>query len=411
MVEATDGRIWFSTSEGVAVVDPLRARPKPYVPRVRVQGVYVDGHEWDSAAPLDLPRQTKSVRFLYTAVSPAGADRVRFRYRLEGLDSDWTDAGSRRAISYNSLAPGHYRFRVESSDDQGTWADNESEFAFSVKPLWFETLSFRLAYVLFAMLAVWIFYKWLLTRTARRVRLQMRVQQMERERIARDLHDTLLQGVQALIWRVHAIAEGLAPGDAVRARLDGAMEITEGLVAESRRRVMVLREERSVPLLLSEALRNVIDAAAAMNAAAYSIVVTGEEVAINETVQVDICDIAREALANATRHGQATCIELKVDFSRGLVVQIIDDGSGFDPEVALRGRRGHWGIPGMRERARELGGSLQIRTVLGTGTVVTLRMRARKAFETGPRARWIDRAMAVARTPGYRRERGVPSKV
>jgi len=212
--------------------------------------------------------------------------------------------------------------------------------------------------------------------------------------------------VQALIWRVHGIAEGIPPGDAVRASLDGAMEVTEGLLAESRRRVMVLREERSVPLPLSEALRNVIDNAASLHAYSYSTVVTGDEVPITETVQVDICDIVREALANAATHGRATSVDLKIGFSRrALVVQIVDNGSGFEPEVALRGRRGHWGIAGMRERARELGGSLQIRTVPGQGTEVTLRMQARKAFETAPGRRWVGRATGWLRATRPGRER------
>jgi signal transduction histidine kinase/ligand-binding sensor domain-containing protein len=398
LVEGVDGRIWVSTSEGVMFIDPKKPRPTPYQPKVRVEGFSHDGKESDLSQPISLPRATKTVRFLYTAASPWGAERVRFRYRLEGVDTAWTEAGNRRAITYNSLAPGDYIFRVASTDDTGAWIDNEETLRFQVDAFWYEKTLIRSIYTLVAASLIWTAYRWQVRRMTSRVRWQMRMQQAEREHIARDLHDTLLQGVHGLTWRIQTIANTIAKNDPVREKLETALDTAENLLVESRRRVSAIREPSTAPRVLSQAIEQTVAGASLAHPAEYIVKTEGIERPVQEVVQVDICDIVREAFINAALHASPKLVFITLEYlEEGIVVTIADDGVGIEPGVARKGRAGHFGIAGMRERASELGGTLYVGRREDRGTEVVFRLRRARAFSHRPCERWARMTTSIKR--------------
>ena len=397
IVEATDGKIWLSTSEGFMVFDPNESRTMAAVPRVEIQKMLVDGALHDLSAPLALQRQTKNVRFVYSAASPARAERLQFKYRLDGVDVEWNEAGGRRATTYNNLASGDYTFHVAVSDESGAWPGSETMLNFHVEPRWFDSPPIRAGYVMLGLLALWLLWRWQLRRTTSRVRWQMRMQQAERERIARDLHDTLLQGVHGLTWRIQTIANTILRDDPVRGKLELALDTAEHLLIESRKRVQILREGGRDPVLLSEALRDMLVGAAATHPCAYEFVIEGIEVPVKAIVEIDISNIVREAFVNAVTHAQPATIRVRLMYARwGITVRVSDDGVGIDQRMARRGRQGHWGIAGMRERARELGGAIHVRPLPGRGTEVVLRLRARKAFVHAARGNSLNRILTRA---------------
>src|SRR5262249_47922459 len=300
----------------------------------------------------------RDLRIDYTALSLVAPEKIRFRYKLENWDRDWQDVGNRRQAFYNNLAPGPYRFRVSAANNSGVWNEAGAVCDFSVAPAYYQTAWFRLALLAAVITALIALYQWRLRQVANayNVRLEERVN--ERTRIARDLHDTLLQSFQGVLLKFHA-ATYLLPDrpDDARKTLESVIEQARSAITEGRDAVQGLRASVLVTTDLADAITTFADALGAEHAgagaAALSVPVEGKARDLAPIVQDDVYRIVCEALRNAFRHAGAANVEVELHYDeRQLRVRIRDDGRGIDEDVLQKGgRSGHHGLQGMQERA------------------------------------------------------------
>ncbi|HVJ36717.1 MAG TPA: two-component regulator propeller domain-containing protein, partial [Stenotrophomonas sp.] len=317
-VAAADGqgRVWFATSRGVHWIDPRELQHRSAGPTVQpvVLGVHVDNQSLPLASSLTLPAGSRDLRIDYTAAFLRRPDQGRFRYRLDGVDDDWQDAGARRQALYSRLAPGHYRFRLVASDGAQP-ASPETGFTLRVLPAFWQTGWFLLGCLVVASLLVWWLVRWRVARARAGLQRAYRARISERERIARDLHDTLLQSIQALVFLVDAARARLERGDseAAKAGLSRAIEQANAGLVEGRDRIRDLRQQAAEPADLEAALRELPEKLEMPPNLVYTFSTRGRPIAWQAAEQDEVYRIVREAVANAVRHAGASRISVRVN--------------------------------------------------------------------------------------------------
>lgn len=387
-IEGSDARLWFVLENGIVTLRPEQIARNPLPPPVLIESIHADEQRYAATDGLELPQLTNGVQIQYTATSLAIPDRVRFRYRLDGVDADWQDAGARREAFYTNLQPGEYRFQVIASNDDGVWNEQGATLAFSIPPTFFQTGLFRALCVVAGLALLWLLYLLRLRQQAARLRSLLEERHGERERIARELHDTLLQGIQGLILRFQAAAQQLPQHEPVRAAMEKALDRADDVLVEGRDRVRELRAAAAATGDLEEAFSRAAEEFALDRASAeppaFRVQVEGRPRPLDVRVHDEVCRIGREALANAFRHSQASHIMITLTYDHQEFRLLVgDDGIGIQAEVLeAGGRDGHWGLTGMRERARQSGGRLYIRAHRGSGTQVELRIPAAAAYRS-----------------------------
>ena len=380
-IEGGDGRLWFATTSGVVWIDPDHVVRNTLPPPVAIRALRFGDRTLSPGDDLRLPSRTNALQVRYTALSLSIPERIRFRYRLEGLEDSWHDAGAAREASFNNLGPGKYRFRVVAANDDGVWNDAGASLDFSVAPTFSQTWWFRALGVLVAFGVLWILYLARLRELGNRIRLRAHERHLERERIARELHDTLLQSVQGLILRFQVAADAATDADTRRA-LESALDRADAVLAEGRDRVKDLRVSAEGADDLAHALDELGRELAEGNAARFRLDVVGEARPLARLVQDEVYRVGREALINAFRHAQAQTIAVELAFSaRRFDLRVSDDGRGIATDVLdAGGRAGHWGLTGMKERARRVGGELVMNSRAGEGTTIALGVPGTIAF-------------------------------
>jgi signal transduction histidine kinase/ligand-binding sensor domain-containing protein len=396
-VETPDGRLWFQTTAGLVLIDTTQTVYNALAPPVTIGSIRSNGVRHPaSAGNLRLPPGTRSVQIDYTAGSLSVPERVGFRYKLVGLDREWQDPGSRREAFYTNLDPGDYTFHVVASNSDGVWNTTGASVRFTILPTFHQTTWFHALCVLAGLALLTVLHRMRALQISTQVRSRLEVRLAERERIARELHDTLLQGVQGLILRFQAATDMISARDPAREAMERTLERADDLLGESRARVLDLRDPVSGLVALQEALAAEGEQLAAAYPGEFSVSAEGVPRALHPIVREETLLLGREALVNAFRHAQATRIEVEVHYGdAGLRMRIRDNGCGIDPAVhADGGRRGHWGLSGMRERAKLLSARLDIWSTAGGGTEIDLRVPATMAYSESWRP---------ARRPWWRR--------
>ena len=389
--KSPDGRLWFVGADVAQTIDPTRLAKESSARPVYVESVAADHKQYTAQDGIKLPARTHDLQIDYTSPSLANPKKVNFRYRLEGNDSNWQDAGTRRQAFYTNLHPGQYRFIVIDSNEDGIWNTQGGTLQFSVAPAWFQTIWFRTLCVFAFFGLLWSLY-WMRLRQVRHefnVSLEARVG--ERTRIARDLHDTLLQSFNALLLRLQAAADLFAtrPDEAKRT-LDSTIDQTSRALIEGRDAVQRLRSTSLGSNDLVSALGSLGKALAAdgfnRDASAFQLEVEGTPQDLLPITRDEVYRIAGEALRNAFRHARARHIEVDIQYDRRqLRLQIRDDGQGIDPQLLRAdGASRHFGLRGMRERAQSLGGELTIWSEVNSGTEIDLTVPSSIAY-TKPR--------------------------
>ena len=304
---------------------------------------------------------------------------------FRSLDRDWQDVGNRRQAFYTNLPPRHYRFRVIASNNSGVWNEVGDTMEFSIAPAYYQTNWFRLLCVAALLALLWALYERRRQQLVQQFNMRLEERVNERTRIARDLHDTLLQNLHGLLFRFQA-ARNMLPRRTEEAMeaLDGAISRTEQAIAESRDAIKDLRSERVTSTYLAELLtqtgRELESAADANgNPPVFRVIVEGERRTLSPALRDEVYRIARELLRNAFQHAHAHHIEAEIRYDNHLLrVLIRDDGKGMDANVLKEGGQpGHWGLPGIRERAKEIGARLDFWTEAGAGTEVQLTVPVR----------------------------------
>ena len=257
IARATDGRLWFGNMSGVSVIDPRDLHFNNRPPPVHIEGVIADHKTYDASSNQRLPALTRDLEIDYTALSLVAPEKNRFKYKLEGYDRDWQDVGNRRQAFYNNLSPRSYRFRVIASNNSGVWNEAGDSLDFSIAPAYYQTNWFRASLVAAFFLALWVIYRMRLRQIAREFNANLEGRVDERLRVARDLHDTLLQSFQGLIPVVQT-ARNLLPGQSDRAAevLDEGLHDAAEAIVEGRSAIQNLRAKPSLdPDLGSSAQR------------------------------------------------------------------------------------------------------------------------------------------------------------
>ena len=390
-VEGADGRLWFMTDADLYAIDPAHILRNPLPPPVVIESLLVGDRAYPPSGDLTLAKGTTTVRINYAGLSLTMADKVRYRYRLDGVDRGWEEAQGRREAFYTDLSPGRHRFQVTAANSDGVWNESGAAIEFVIPPTFTQTGWFVALCAAGVALSVWLVIRFRVRRVAARLRVRFAERMAERERIARELHDTLLQSTQGLILRFQAVANRIAPDDPSRELLDDALRRADAVMEEGRDRVLDLRVSSDHRVDLTEALAATGEELAQGRAVAFRCVVDGTPRDLVQGVRDEAYRIGREALVNAFRHAEAASIEVQVVFTEEeLRVRIRDDGIGVDPEtVALGSRPDHWGMQGMRERARTIGARFDLWSRPGAGTEIELRIPAEAAYRARtPRSRW-----------------------
>ena len=387
-----DGRLWFANTYVLQVVDPDHLSRNSIPPPVHIEEIIADRRSYASGSNLSLPSLTRDLEIDYTALSFMTPHKVRFRYKLEGHDTEWQEPGSRRQAFYSDLRPGKYRFRVIACNNDGVWNEEGATLDFSVAPAWYQTIWFRVSCVGSFVLLLWAVYQLRLQQLERQFGMQVEARVNERTRIARELHDTLLQSFQGLMLRFQTVGEMLParPLDAKNA-LEGALDRADEAISEGRDAITDIRAstlasrdlEKSITALMTNLSEEL--AAGSGRSVTFRVLVEGAPRTVRPTLQDEIYRIARESLRNAFRHAQAGHIETEITYGESLRLRFRDDGKGMDPSVVEHGgRSGHWGLPGIRERAKQIGAELAIWSELGAGTEVELSIPGSIAYEASP---------------------------
>jgi ligand-binding sensor domain-containing protein/signal transduction histidine kinase len=399
---STDGRLWFPGVGGVSVVDPSHLPFNKLPPPVHIEQVIADRKPYETStagARMRLPPRARDLEIDYTALSLVAAEKVLFRYKLEGWDRDWQDVGTRRQAFYTNLAPRNYRFRVMACNNSGVWNEAGEFLDFSIAPAYYQTTWFRvlLAAAFIALLAT--LYRLRVRQVARRVRGLMEERLDERERIARDLHDTLLQSVQGLMLKVHAAASQVPREMPAHGTLEKALDRADEVLAEGRDRVRNLRSAvesfSDLPAAFKRVARDNLQ-----GDATFRTVVEGDVRELHPLVLEESYCIGREALINAMTHSKGSHVEVEITYDpRQFRLRVRDNGHGVDPKILEDGGRpGHWGLQGMRERSERVGGQLKIWSGHVTGTEIELTVPGATAYrQSGDKHRstWFRRSSSI----------------
>ena len=366
----SDGRLWFSTIKGVATVDPERLSLNSQPPPAVVEQVRVDGEAVAALPDLRLPPGKSRFDFHYAGLSFVAPEKVRYRYKLEGFDSDWVDGGDRRVAYYTNLGPGEYRFLVVACNNDGVWSSAPAAFRFRLEPHFYRTYWFYALVLVGAGLVAWQLYALRL----RQVRARYGAVLAERNRIAREIHDNLAQEILGISVQLEIVARTMASApDAARKHLDRARALVRSSVAEARRYVWDLRsqslDERDLPAALAEMTRRLT----AESGVQTQFSVGGTFRPLAPQVENNLLRIGQEAVNNAVRHARARVITVSLEFgAREVRLEVKDDGRGFDSGNYNGGAGGHFGLVGMRERAEQMGGTASVASAPGRGTAVTV---------------------------------------
>jgi signal transduction histidine kinase/ligand-binding sensor domain-containing protein len=392
-VKSPDGRLWFVNGRFLQMVDPRTLHANHLPPPVQVEEIVADHKNYAAQDQLRLPPLTRDLEIEYAALSFVAPQKVQFRYKLDGRDDNWHDPGARRQAFYSDLGPGKYTFRVIAANSEGVWNTEGAVLHFAIAPAYYQTGWFRAVAVFLLLVLLWALYQLRLRQLQHQFEIGLEARVNERTRIARDLHDTLLQSFQGLMLRFQTVDEMLParPVDAKKA-LEGALDRADQALIEGRDAIKDIRTSGSVGHDLTQSMTSLMTdlheelAPCERDSVTFRVLVEGSPETVRPTVRDEIYRIARESLRNAFRHAQAQHIETEITYSEPVLrLRFRDDGKGIDPDVLEHGRRsGHWGLPGLRERAKHIGAQLDVWSKAGAGTEVDLRIPGSIAYETSP---------------------------
>ncbi len=370
-----DGRVWFANETVLQMIDPRRLSQPIGLPPVQIEQLVADGNTYSMSPDLELPPLTRNVQFDYTSPSFATPQRVNFRYKLEGLDEKWVEAGNRRQAFFTNLRPGIYQFHVSAAIGGTPWS-GESAITFRVPPKFYQTSWFMSLCVALGLLVLVMLFRLRVEAAKRDLHAKLQVRIDERERIARDLHDHLFQNVQGVLLMIDNSTNTLPEGHPTRSALKEALQRSDEVMADSRERVLDLRAAGLNRKSIGQALSDVGRELQQLHPCAFRAVELGAVQNLHPVVFEEVYCICREALLNAFKHSGANQVEMEILFTPDTFsVRITDDGTGIDEDVlAERGKPGHFGLKGMVERAKEIGARITIRSKPTTGTSIELSM-------------------------------------
>ena len=404
MTKSTDGKIWFLPWDGVSVIDPYHLAFNKIPPPVHIEKITADDKSAEISNGMHLPTGVRHLDIDYTALSLVVPEKVHFRVKLEGEDKDWRELVNVRHVEYTNLPPKHYRFRVLACNNSGVWNEEGATLDFVIPPAWYQTNWFRAACVALFFAMLWGIHELRVRQLAHEFNMGLEQRVAERTRIARELHDTLLQSFQALLPSLQAGINLLAarPDDA-RRTLENAADRASQAIAEGRDAIQGMRMSTVEKNDLAVAIRTLgeeLACAAKPPSPNFTVVVEGASRNLHPILRDEVYRLTTEALRNAFRHAAAQNVEVEIRYDEKYFrLRIRDDGKGIPSDVLSGdGREGHYGLPGMRERAKLIGGKLTIWTELDGGTEIELNIPGARAYVKSARPFWYFGKRSAAET-------------
>ena len=382
-----DGRVWFTSGVVVQMVDPVRLSQKALPAETYIEGLVADRKKFEATPNLNVPPNPRDLQIDYTSPTFSIPQRVNFRYRLDNYDRDWHEAGTRRQAFYTDLPPGKYSFRVIACNSDGVWNERAAKLDFSVKPAYYQTNWFRALCACLFLVLLWAAYQLRVRQLRWEFNTAIEARVSERTRIARELHDTLLQSLQALLFQYQAARNLFAAGsERAMQVLDASLDRTEQAIAESRDAIRDIRSENvaqnALPELLTKAGSDLAKSRADRDVPTFGLTVEGERRTLTPIIREETYRIALELLRNAFRHAKAHRIETEIRYDDDMLrLRIRDDGKGMDLKVLQGDSNGHWGLRGVRERAERIGAKLDLWSEAGAGTEFQFTVPARIAYD------------------------------
>jgi len=371
VVQGTDGLLWFATRGGIVRINPALILRNPVPPPVVIRSFIADEKSYSTLLKAELPPLTKSLRIDYTALSLTLPERVRFRYKLDGWDDVWQDAGTHRQTFYTNLGPGFYVFHVIACNNDGVWNETGATIAFTVTPAWYQTYWFMALCILSGCFFVWAIYRFRVRQVAGAISARFDERLAERTRLAQELHDTFLQTVQGSKMVAEDALEVSDP-DRLRRAMEQLVIWLGQATVEGRAALNSLRNSSTEQNDLAEAFRRATHNGLLPGSMAANFSVVGEATDMHPIMRDEIYRIVYEAIRNAHVHSKATRLDVELKYAENLSVRVNDNGVGIDPQVSDKGKTGHFGIQGMRERAARIGAKLTFNSSPASGTEVTL---------------------------------------
>ena len=359
------GKLWFAMGHGIVAVDPSRAEPKHRDPILHIEEIAVDGANVPTTSTLTLGPAARRLEVRYTGADLSHGRDVRFRHRLDGFDTEWIDAGTQRVVAYTRLAAGRYRFRVTARDIRGGWKPTEAGVDVIVlaplyRQLWFITI------VACAFLGgLWVIHRAILrTRSAAIYE--------ERSRLAREIHDSLLQGFGGIALQLHAASKRLSLAPSQQPHLDRVLSVIDSTLTQARQLVWDIRQLDDASAGLAKACQSAAHRILGESATAVRVTSVGRGHELPLETRTECLRIIEEALINVRKHAVAANAEVRLRYHwNRLLVTIHDDGSGFNVGD-VRQRPGHWGLQGIQERAAQIGAVISVISRPGEGTQIRL---------------------------------------
>lgn len=388
-VESKDELLWFAVNNGVVWLDPNHTHKPAIETPISIQSVYADGKYYDLGTPLRFPAHTSNLNINYVAVSLSAPESVRYRYKLQETDKDWREVRTAEPVTFRNLPPGSYHFVVGTSDTNGAWSDKFATVEFTILPAYYQTVWFRLAMIATGLLLVFGLYRLRLRQATARLNVRFDERLAERTRIARELHDTLLQTIQGS----KLVADNaLDKRDDDVAHLRGTIKRLSGWLGqatkEGRAALNSLRTSTIETNDLVAGLRTATEECLLNSSTTVKFSATGGPRDLHPIARDEIYRIGYEAIRNACAHSSASELEVSINCAQDLTLRVNDNGCGIDPVISAEGKSGHFGLQGMRERAKRIGSKITLNSSPNSGTAITLVVPGNIVFRNGSATRF-----------------------
>lgn len=378
-----NGEIWAATVKGVAVFDLRRLSITEVTPSIYLKSVTIGRNTQPAGDDIVLAPGNNHIQIDFDAVELFSPEKIRLQYRLEGVDSEWLDAGLSPHAIYSTLPVGTHTLHIRVCNRNGIWDRQGVVFTITQRPFFYQTRWFIAAMFTLGLLLAGLVYQLRVRQISRAMSARFDERLDERTRIARELHDTLVQTVQGS----KLVADHALKDTADHARVVGALaQVSTWLqqaTEEARAALNSLRSSTTVKNNLVEAFRRAIDECGRDGRAEISFSVKGDPSEVHPVVRDEIYRIGYEAIRNACAHSGADHLEITLEYAHDLTLRVGDNGAGIESEVVEKGREDHFGLRGMRERAERIGGKFNLVSAANSGTIVTLVVPGRIAFRTG----------------------------
>ena len=392
-----DGKLWAATLKGVAMFDLNRLPRTTTTPAIYLTGVTIGRNTLRPDGEILLPPGTSHLRINFAPVEISSPERIRLQYRLEGIDSEWLDAPQDSQAIYSKLPPGAHTLRIRASNRSGIWDRQGVAFTITQQPYFYQTRWFIAGVSAFGVLLAAFGYGLRVRHLSRAMSARFDERLGERTRVARELHDTLLQTVQgSKMVADHALKDVADHERMVRAMQQVSAWLGQA-TAEGRAALNSLRASVTEKNDLADAFRRAVDECRSMTQAEISFAVSGEARDMHPVVRDEVYRIGFEAIRNAFTHSRGNRVDIEIRYAQDLTVRVADNGVGIDAATIHEGKESHFGLQGMRERASRIEARITVNSRPGAGTEIELVVPGRAIFSHRP-VRVFDRLRAAFRS-------------